>query len=82
MTAIILPWPRHVRTPRDESGLGGCLVCGSYEGEMPTDCPGREMTEEERTSVLEGKLDYRLSQGGWTAWTRLMEIRARAEYEK
>lgn len=81
MNAEIIPWHRHKRAPIRDDGLGGCLVCRSYEGEMPTDCPGREMTDRERELVLNGEIDYRASQGGWTAWTRWKEMRARGEYD-
>lgn len=81
MTAKIYTWHRHKRTPLNEFGMGGCSVCGSYEGEMPTDCPGRDMTDRERELVLDGAIDYRVSQGGWTVWTRWKESQARGRYE-
>lgn len=73
--ATILPWPRH-QLVKWES-IGGCLVCRTWEGEMPTDCPGRETTEEERSAILTGELDYRRSEGGWTTFTRAKWLRAK-----
>lgn len=75
MTAVILRWPKHLITTYES--LGGCSRCGSWEGEVPTDCPGVKMTEEQRFAVLEGELDYRVSEGGWTAFTRSKWIRNR-----
>lgn len=81
MTAEIITWHRHKMTPPNEFGLGGCTVCGSYEGEMPTDCPAREMTDRERELVLDGEIDFRVSQGGWTTWTRWRELQTRGRHE-
>ncbi len=75
MTAVILRWPKHFITTYES--LGGCQVCEAWEGEVPTDCPGVKMTEEQRFAVLEGELDYRRSEGGWTAFTRSKWIRNR-----
>lgn len=73
MSAVILHWKKHKLIRHTE--LGGCLVCGSWEGEMPTDCPGREMTISECNDVLNGRLDYRVSEGGWTTFTRQKYLR-------
>ena len=43
--------------------LAMCAVCRGVEGSLPTECPGREMTEQEQTQVYEGALDY--SGGRW-----------------
>lgn len=69
-TAVILrfPVPHHRITYRE---LGGCSRCGGWEGEVPTDCPGELMTEEQRWAVLEERLDF-LHREGWTTETRRM----------
>ena len=84
----ILHWPRH-RLERHEhcdspgscpicdGGLAFCTVCHGAEGSMPTDCPGRPMTEEQVALVMSGAIDYRVSQGGWTTWTRDREMAVR-----
>lgn len=69
MTAPALPTPQGPYAHRivpivGYEGLGECVVCMSAEGEIPTDCPGRPMTAEERSSVFDGTLDYR--KGVWT----------------
>lgn len=74
MTASLLRWPKH-RMVGYES-LGGCAICGGWEGEMPTDCPGLEMTEEQRRAVLAGKLDF-IWREGWTTVTRMDRLRVR-----
>ena len=81
MTAEIIQWHRHKRMPPNEFGLGGCTVCGTWEGETPTDCPGRPMSDREKEMVLNGDIDYRVSQGGWTNWTRWKEMQMRGRYE-
>ena len=43
-----------------------CAVCLGAEGDLPSDCPGREMTREERALVLAGDLDFR-SDVGWVS---------------
>ena len=35
-----------------------CRNCGGSGGALPTQCPGRPMTDDERQAVLEGLLDY------------------------
>ena len=40
-----------------------CEVCGAAEGEIPTDCPGRKMTADEKERVFHGSLDYK--NGKW-----------------
>lgn len=78
---VILKWPRHKRTTPNEWGLGGCVVCETWEGETPTDCPGRPMTDRERELVMDGVIDYRVKHGGWTNFTRAMELKLRGQYE-
>lgn len=53
-----------------------CSHCGAAEGEVPTDCPRRPMTEEECAGVLGGRLDYIVAAGGW-----VIENSTRRRYE-
>lgn len=46
-----------------EGGLWACDVCGGLEGSMPTQCPGKQMTGDQRDAVYRGQLDYR--DHGW-----------------
>lgn len=70
----IIRFPRHkIMT---NGALGGCSVCQSWEGEVPTECPGEPMTEEQRESVLMGKLDYLRSEG-WTSVTHMDRLRVK-----
>lgn len=39
-------------------GLCICRVCKGAEAAMPTECPGRPMTEEERELIARGDLDF------------------------
>lgn len=41
-----------------DGGLAFCTVCKGAEGDLPIDCPGRPMTEEEAQMVYSGKLDF------------------------
>jgi len=50
-------------------GLGLCTVCGGAEGEMPTDCPGRTLSEIERASIMRGDSDFRNGQ-----WVGLLHL--------
>lgn len=40
-------------------GLTYCEVCHGGEGDLPTECPGRPMDEEERYRVLHGEWDFK-----------------------
>lgn len=58
--------PEHKRHQCDKDwctpcrgGLFLCTVCKGAEGDLPTECPGRVMTEQERHAVLHGDLDYK-----------------------
>ncbi len=42
-----------------EDGLQHCRVCNGGEGSLPTECPGRRMTDEEEEHVYEGMLDFK-----------------------
>ena len=46
-----------------EGGLGWCTVCGGAEAELPTECPGRNLTESERASISRG--DSNFKNGAW-----------------
>lgn len=41
-----------------DGGLAYCTVCGGGEAELPTDCPGRRMTDLLRERVAAGMLDF------------------------
>jgi hypothetical protein len=47
-----------------EGGLIICTVCGGAEGSLPTECPGRQMTEQEADAVYAGRLDF--VHGAWS----------------
>lgn len=44
-------------------GLLHCKVCNGGEGSLPSECPGRSMTDDDQAKVYAGKLDFR--QGQW-----------------
>ncbi|CDX26850.1 hypothetical protein MPL3356_60588 [Mesorhizobium plurifarium] len=58
-------------------GAAICTRCAGIEGELPTDCPGEEMTDEQRISVLSGEINYH-RRTGWIAEdvTRYARLRA------
>jgi hypothetical protein len=67
MSAKILAWPKHLRTrcPATCDGcqlcLGGLLLCSrckGFEGSLPTECPGEEMTFDQEMLVYEGSLNF------------------------
>ncbi len=41
-----------------DGGLAFCTVCKGGEAELPHECPGREMTEQERDDVMCRRRDY------------------------
>lgn len=41
-----------------DGGLFACSVCSSFEGATTTECPGRQMTPEERDAVYAGDIDF------------------------
>lgn len=49
-------------------GLYKCTVCESAEGEIPTDCPNRKMTQKEKEDVFKGRLNFRDGK-----WIKLVE---------
>jgi hypothetical protein len=61
-----------IRGPRshhrfvDVPGYEGCVeceICKSFEGEIPTECPNRPMTIQEKDDVFKGRVDFR--DGEW-----------------
>lgn len=46
-----------------EDGLMHCTVCSGAEGSLPTHCPGRKMTEEEKDAVFQGESNFK--NGNW-----------------
>lgn len=40
-------------------GLVECTVCCGAEGELPTECPGRPMSADEKRWVMDGKFDFK-----------------------
>lgn len=41
-----------------EGGLALCTTCGGGEGDLPKECPGYRMSEEERELVMRGQRDF------------------------
>lgn len=35
-----------------------CTVCGASEGELPTDCPGYELSAGVKENIFKGPLDF------------------------
>ncbi len=56
-----------------------CTRCAGIEGELPTDCPGEEMTDEQRIGVLSGEINYHRGTG-WIAEDVTRYARLRAIY--
>jgi hypothetical protein len=54
-----------------------CEICGASEGELPTQCPGRKMSEAERDAVMRGELNFR--DGEWKAETNRVEYPTKDE---
>jgi hypothetical protein len=46
-----------------DGGLRVCDLCLGVEGSLPTDCPGVDMTENQRDDIYAGKLDFRAAKG-------------------
>ncbi len=56
-------WETHINCkqvccPICQGGLACCINCGAAECELPTDCPGKTMTEEQCKNVCAGTLNY------------------------
>jgi hypothetical protein len=49
-----------------DGGLFACVVCGGFEGSLPTDCPGEKMGEAREEEVYAGAIDFREGKG-WVA---------------
>ncbi len=47
----------------DTEGIGQCKICGGTECEIPTHCPGRAMTPEQKQEVCNGHTDFK--DGKW-----------------
>jgi hypothetical protein len=47
-----------------DGGLALCNICNGAEGLLPTECPGRKMTDEEEAAVFGGAADF--INGKWT----------------
>ena len=41
-----------------DGGLAWCTTCGGAEADLPTECPGRRLTPQERDNVAMGLMDY------------------------
>jgi hypothetical protein len=65
---------KHVRFEHDPCNLPGhcqfcdggifeCTVCWAVEGQLPTDCPGFELTADQKEDIWEGKVDFK--DGKW-----------------
>ena len=50
--------PSAILDPNGEVVLSLCKVCGGAEGAMPTDCPGRALSEQQLDDIYAGRLDY------------------------
>lgn len=49
-----------------DGGLSCCTVCKGAEASLPTECPGRVMTKDERAAINAGLIDFRHNK-----WIRL-----------
>lgn len=77
----VIRWPKHVRMVCERwPELGGCSTCGGWEGEVPTDCPGAPMTQEQKDAVLGGRLDYFRGEG-WSTVTRMQRLKIKRMLE-
>ena len=41
-----------------DGGLAFCKVCRGAEASLPTECPGRRMTDREEELVTSGRIDF------------------------
>lgn len=77
----VLRWPKHTLvSPEEYPDLGGCSVCGGWEGEVPKDCPGEPMTQDQKDLVMAGKLDF-IWREGWTTVTYRERLRVKMKLE-
>lgn len=49
-----------------DGGLKSCAVCNGAEACLPTDCPGKPMTEAQMDAVQRGHADY-VAGTGWVS---------------
>lgn len=49
-------------------GLAWCTVCGGGEASLPSECPGRKMTDAEEDAVQDGRLDFVIVDFGRGEW--------------
>ena len=75
---MILNWPRHIQQNCPEGtddyrchngtcvhqNLFCCSRCGGAEGDLPTDCPGEQITSDDRQAIYAEQLNY-LRPHGW-----------------
>lgn len=47
----------------NKDGKETCTICGGIEKEIPCECPGRLLSEEEKQRIAERYLDY--TDGRW-----------------
>lgn len=73
MAAALIYFPKHERMTWES--LGGCRRCLGWEGEVPKDCPGVPMTQEQKDSVLNGTLEYTWRQGWFSTGRKAIEER-------
>lgn len=62
----------HDLCDRDDD-LAHCTICNGFEASLPSHCPGRELTEAEKSAVISGDSDF-LS-GEWVHGVREIVIR-------
>ncbi len=48
-----------LREVKRYEGLFQCACCGAAEGELPTECPGKRMTGQQKADVFGGLADFR-----------------------
>lgn len=41
-----------------EDGLDHCRICGGAEGDLPSHCPDRRLTDKEQEQIAAGQIDY------------------------
>lgn len=58
-----------------ENELLHCEVCNGAEITLPSECPGKVMTEEEEKFVADGLIDFK--DGKWTYFTIKRDWRVR-----
>lgn len=46
------------RCPICDGGLALCTTCHGAEGDLPTECPGTSITDDQRAAIVLGVLDF------------------------